>query len=181
MRRRGARRLTLAAAVLVLGAAGCASSSNTTTSTVSGGAPGTGSASTGTSATTGSGGAPRGGPSALSVSPTSGSAQSVIHFSFTSPGGTSDASTQLSQSLSVMGPHGSGCVGMHAQAVPVAPAGRAVDVSVGPAQLGGAWCPGTYAARVEVLARPKCGEGMMCPQFIRVVAVLGPATFRIWR
>jgi hypothetical protein len=52
-------------------------------------------------------------------------------------------------------------------------------VAVGPTQLGGSWCPGTYTARVEVLARPKCGEGMMCPQFIRVVAVLGPTTFRI--
>jgi hypothetical protein len=30
-----------------------------------------------------------------------------------------------------------------------------------------------------VLARPKCGQGMMCPQFIRVVAVLGPQTFKI--
>jgi hypothetical protein len=181
MRHHGPGWLTIAVAVLVLGAAGCASSSNTTTSTVSGGAPGTGSASTSTSTTSTSGGVPRGGPSALSVSPTSGSAHSVIHFSFTSPGDTTDARTQLSQSLSVIGPHGSDCVGMHAQAVPVAPAGQAVDVSVGPDQLGGAWCPGTYAARVEVLARPKCGEGMMCPQFIRVVAVLGPATFKISR
>ena len=49
----------------------------------------------------------------------------------------------------------------------------------GPAQLGGPWCPGSYTARVEVIARPVCAQGMMCPQFIRVVAVLGPAVFRI--
>jgi hypothetical protein len=70
---------------------------------------------------------------------------------------------------------------MHDQAVPMAPAGQTVSASVGPAQLGGAWCPGTYTARVEVLARPKCGQGMMCPQFIRVVALLGPTTFKITR
>jgi hypothetical protein len=68
---------------------------------------------------------------------------------------------------------------VHDESVPVAPAGRAVHVAVDPAQLGGAWCPGAYTARVEVLARPKCAQGMMCPQFIRVVAVLGPVMFRI--
>jgi hypothetical protein len=68
---------------------------------------------------------------------------------------------------------------VHDESVPVAPAGQAVHVAVDPAQLGGAWCPGAYTARVEVLARPKCAQGMMCPQFIRVVAVLGPVTFRI--
>ena len=182
MRRRGPGGLAAAAVVLVLCAAGCASSSDTTSSTTSAGALGTGSSSTtATITTTNSSVPPRGGSSALSVSPTSGSPQSVIRFSFTSPGATADAGTQVSQSLSVVGPHRSGCVGMHDQAVPLAPSGQAVAVSVGPAQLGGAWCLGTYTARVELLARPKCGQGMMCPQFIRVVAVLGPATFRITR
>jgi hypothetical protein len=184
VRRRHLLWLTATALVLALCAAGCASSS-TTSSTPSAGATGTGSGSTSSTSsgtattTTSSGPASRGGPSALTVSPTTGSPHTVIHFSFTSPGGTGDASTQLSQSLSVVGPHGGGCVGMHDQPVPMAPAGQTVSASVGPAQLGGAWCPGTYAARVEVLARPKCGQGMMCPQFIRVVAVLGPATFTI--
>jgi hypothetical protein len=179
MRRRRPGGLAAAAVVLVLCAAGCASTSDTTSSTTSAGALGTGSSSTTT--TTSSSVPPRGGSSILSVSPTSGSPQSVIRFSFTSPGATADAGTQVSQSLSVVGPHHSGCVGIHDQAVPLAPSGQAVAVSVGPAQLGGAWCPGTYTARVELLARPKCGQGMMCPQFIRVVAVLGPATFRITR
>jgi hypothetical protein len=78
-----------------------------------------------------------------------------------------------------MGPQKTGCVGIHQQPLPSLAVGRQASVSLGPAQLGGDWCPGTYTARVEVLARPKCGPGMMCPQFIRVVASLGPATFRI--
>ncbi|HEX3976905.1 MAG TPA: hypothetical protein VHW96_11610 [Solirubrobacteraceae bacterium] len=86
---------------------------------------------------------------------------------------------QVSATLSVMGPQKAGCIGIHAQPLTSLPAGRQATVSVGPAQLGGDWCPGTYTARVEVLARPKCSPGMMCPQFIRVVAALGPATFRI--
>jgi hypothetical protein len=168
----------MAAAILVLCAAGCAASSNTTSSATSSAAPGAGSSTTSTTTTT-SGAVARGGPSALSVNPPSGTPQSVIRFSFTAPGGAAGAGTQISQSLSIVGPHGAGCVGTHDEAVPVAPAGQTVDLSVGPTELGGAWCPGTYAARVEVLARPKCGQGMMCPQFIRVVAVLGPQTFKI--
>ncbi|MGZ4177929.1 MAG: hypothetical protein ACXVUX_17085 [Solirubrobacteraceae bacterium] len=175
--------LVAAAAVLALGAAidGCAASSNTTSSTSTSSAPGAGatsSASTSTSTT--SSGAVPGGPSALSVSPTSGTPQAVIQFRFTSPApSAAEANTQISQALSVTGPRHAGCVGAHNEAVPVGPAGQPVDVAVGPAQLGGAWCPGSYTARVEVLARPKCGAGMMCPQFIRVVAILGPVTFRI--
>ena len=182
MRRRRHPGLTAAAVALVLCAAGCASSSSTTSATTSAGTPGAGSSGTSTTtSTTSSGAATGGGPSALSVSPTSGSPQSVIRFSFTSPGGATGAGTQVSQALSVVGPQRAGCVGTHDEAVAVAPAGQVVTVSVGPAQLGGAWCPGTYTARVEVLARPKCDQGMMCPQFIRVVAVLGPATFSITR
>lgn len=181
MRRRPRGSLTVAAAMLVLCAAGCAASSNTTSSATSSVAPGAGSSTPSTTTTTTSGAISRGGPSALSVNPASGTPQSVIRFSFTSPGGATGAGTQVSQSLSIVGPHGAGCVGIHDEAVPVTPAGQTVDISVGPAQLGGTWCPGTYAARVEVLARPKCGQGMMCPQFIRVVAVLGPQTFTIAR
>jgi hypothetical protein len=188
--RRGRAWLGLAAAVMALCAAlsGCAGSSNTSTTSpgTSGagsgpGASGTATASTSSPAsTTSSGPTSRGGPSALSVSPASGTPQSVIHFSFVSPAATgAQASTRISQSLSIVGPEQSGCVGVHAEPVPVAPTGQAVHVAVGPSQLGAGWCPGTYSARVEVLARPKCGEGQMCPQFIRVVAILGPATFRI--
>jgi hypothetical protein len=187
---RGHAWLALVAAVMVLCAAlsGCAGSSNTTSTSPgtsgagsSPGASGTATTSASSSAnTTTSGPTAPGGPSALSVNPASGTPQSVIHFSFTSPAASgSQGKSLISQTLSVVGPEHSGCVGVHDEPVPVAPAGQAVHVAVGPSQLGAGWCPGTYAARVEVLERPKCGEGMMCPQFIRVVAVLGPVTFKI--
>jgi hypothetical protein len=109
-----------------------------------------------------------------------GSKQSVMRFSFALPAAAAtQASTQSSGALSIVGPRQAGCVGVHDEAIPSEPAGQTVDVSVGPAQLGGPWCAGTYTARVEVVQRPKCAAGMMCPQFIRVVAVLGPVTFRI--
>lgn len=179
---RGAR-ACLAVAATAVALTGCAQSSNTTTST---GAPGTTppSSSTPTSTTTtGSGttGAPSG-AHPLGVSPAVGSPQSTIRFSFTSPAGSGpkgQGGTLISSALSVVGPRGSGCVGAHQAALPSEPAGQSVNVAVGPTQLGGSWCPGTYTARVEVLARPNCAQGMMCPQFIRVVAVLGPTTFTI--
>lgn len=178
----------VAAVVTVVAAlAGCAGSSNTTSSSAGASSPPsatsppatsttTGSA---TSTTTGSATTPQGGPSALSVSPAVASKQSVIRFSFASPtAGAAQSALQTSSALSIVGPHAAGCVGGHNEAVPSEP-GQTVNVAVGPAQLGGPWCVGTYTARVEVVQRPTCSQGMMCPQFIRVVAVLGPVTFRI--
>jgi hypothetical protein len=185
----GRGRLALAAATLALAAvpAGCAQSSDTTSTGVAGSGPATtapsststptGSTSTTTTSTT-SGAIAGSGP--LTVSPTTGSPHSIIHFAFTAPAATAaSGSDELSAGLSVIGPQKHGCVGLHRQPLSSMPAGQQMSVSLGPAQLGGDWCPGTYTARVEVLARPKCGAGMMCPQFIRVVAVLGPATFKI--
>lgn len=171
--------LVLTVGLLALAALpGCGGSSNTTSS----GPSATGAGTTSSSSTTaaGSGTVAHGGPSALGVSPAVGSPHAVLHFTFSAPaGGAAHAPTQISSSLSVLGPRGMACVGVHDQAIPSGSAGRTVTVAVGPGQLGGPWCPGTYTARVEVVQRPKCGQGMMCAQFLRVVAVLGPVTFRI--
>jgi hypothetical protein len=167
----------LAALVIFAGGlAGCAASSNTTSAGAGASSPPpTTSSPTTTSATT-----PQGGSSALGVSPSVGSRESVIHFSFASPTvGAAQSSLQTSSALSIVGPHPTGCIGVHDEPVPSSPAGQTVNLAVGPAQLGGPWCAGTYTARVEVFQRPKCAEGMMCPQFIRVLAALGPVTFRI--
>jgi hypothetical protein len=175
------------AAALICGAAltGCAQSSHTTSTATN--APGAGppTASTPTTSTTttttglGTTGAP-GSASGLTVSPPVGSPHSVIHFAVTPSYRTgAPGSEDISNALSVMGPQKAGCVGVHEQGVPALSPGQETTVSLGPAQLGGDWCPGTYSARVEVVERPKCAQGMMCPQFIRVLAVLGPATFRI--
>jgi hypothetical protein len=92
---------------------------------------------------------------------------------------TGGQSGDISNALSVTGPQKPGCVGVHNQGLSALPPGQATSVSLGPAQIGGNWCPGTYSARVVVLERPKCGPGQMCPQFIRVLAAIGPVSFRI--
>jgi len=164
----------LAVVALTLMLAGCAQSA--------GAAPPTATTpTTSATSTTGSGtaGAP-GSVTGLSVSPQVGSPTSVMHFAITPPASASAASgEEISNALSVMGPQKAGCVGVHQQALSVLPQSGATTVSLGPSQLGGQWCPGTYTARVEVLERPKCGQGQMCPQFIRVLATIGPVSFRI--
>jgi hypothetical protein len=189
MTRRARTYVTVIATALALAAAltGCAQSSNTTTSTAApGGGPPTATNPTTSTATTTTGSitttGPPGGPSALKVSPAVGSPHSVMQFAVTPPyRAAALGSEDISNGLSVMGPQKAGCVGVHEQGLSALPPGQETTVSVGPAQLGGDWCPGTYTVRVEVVERPKCGQGMMCPQFIRVLAVLGPATFRIVR
>jgi hypothetical protein len=161
--------------------AGCAQSSDTTSSAAGGAAPPTSSTPTSattttTSTTPGSGT----GSGSLTVSPTTGSPTSVIRFAVTPNFGAGEQGTgDISNALSVIGPQKAGCVGVHAQGLSALPSGQTTTVSLGPAQLGGNWCPGAYTARVEILERPKCGGGMMCPQFIRVLAALGPVSFKI--
>lgn len=183
-------------AVIVVGVmatlalAGCAQSSNTTshsTGARGGGAP-TATATTtqstvpttatapATATTTTS--APASVPG-LTVSPAVGTPRSVIHFAVAPTYRRGGQSGDISSALSVTGPQRSGCVAVHNQGLPASAPGQQTTVSLGPAQLGGDWCPGTYSARVVVLERPKCGPGQMCPQFIRVLADIGPVSFRI--
>jgi hypothetical protein len=185
MRHRAGLATVAALLSLAVAMAGCAASSNTTSASAGATRPPTATSPPATNTTvgnttTGSATTPQGGPSALSVTPAVGSKQSVMRFSFASPAdGAAQSSMQTSSALSIVGPRASGCVGVHDEPVPSEPGGQTVNVAVGPAQLGGPWCAGTYTARVEVVQRPKCSEGQMCPQFIRVLAVLGPVTFRI--
>jgi hypothetical protein len=168
----------LSIVVLALALTGCAQSSDTSTAARAGaGAP---TASTPTTTTeSGSATAP-GSTTGLSVSPQVGAPSSVMHFAIT-PTTQARASHggEISDSLSVMGPQRAGCVGIHQQALATLPSSGSTTVSLGPPQIGGNWCPGTYTARVLVLERPKCGQGQMCPQFIRVLGTIGPVSFRI--
>lgn len=171
----------LAALGTALCLAACGAHAGRSSSTAAAAQPTTGSS---TATTTTSRSSP-GGPLSslpLSVSPATGHPTSVLRFAF-SPHARSGRVGQVSISftLIVSGGHGSGCVGAHSEAVPVARPGQPVSVGVGPTELGGPWCPGTYRARVDELARPSCAPGQMCPQFIRIVAVFGPSGFRIER
>jgi hypothetical protein len=116
----------------------------------------------------------------LSVAPESGHPTSTIRFTLVAPTPAGrHGQSDVSYALSVVGPQGSGCVAQHSAAVNAIHARQPVTVAVGPRQLGGSWCPGSYTARVSELARPVCGPGQVCPQFIRVMAVFGPIHFRI--
>jgi hypothetical protein len=79
----------------------------------------------------------------------------------------------------VSGPQRPGCVGASSVALPSAARGASVNVGLDPANLGGRWCPGAFFARVDEIQGPACSPGMMCPQFVRVVAIVGRVQFRV--
>jgi hypothetical protein len=58
-------------------------------------------------------------------------------------------------------------------------AGARGHLRLGPTELRGHWCSGRYAVRVTELSRPFCATGTVCPQFVRVVAVVGTARFLV--
>ncbi len=183
MRRPALAGPTLAAvAALALLLGGCGGSSHPTSSAASGGSP-TASTSSVTSATSSTSSAVTGPPAVggrLTVSPADGHPSSTLRFTLVAPTAAGrHGQTDISYGLSIAGQQGSGCVAQHAGAVPVRHAGVPETVAVGPAQLGGRWCAGGYTARVDELARPVCNPGEVCPQFIRLVAVIGPVRFRI--
>ncbi len=46
------------------------------------------------------------------------------------------------------------------------PRGDRVSVTLDPHALGGRWCAGTYAGRVEQLQTPVCPHGKVCPLYV---------------
>ncbi|HLH64350.1 MAG TPA: hypothetical protein VKV27_01490 [Solirubrobacteraceae bacterium] len=114
------------------------------------------------------------------MSPAVGGPATVFEFSFTMPvSSASTTTTASSPSLEVAASARPGCVSAHAQSLGRSPAGASVRARLGPAQLGGRWCAGEWTARVVQLVRARCPAGEMCPQFIRLVAIAGPAGFRV--
>lgn len=166
MRRIGPRSLALALGTAVLAAA--CGSSTTTTSTGHGGAA----TSPATSPPTGS--------HAMIVRPAAPHPSSTVTFTFTPPQSAGRAGkAQLSYSVLVSGPARTGCVASHGAAPASAVKGRPATVTLGPAQLGGQWCQGTYTARAQELQRPVCAAGQACPMYIRVVGTVASATFTV--
>jgi hypothetical protein len=103
-----------------------------------------------------------------------------VHFSFVAPAASGRfGSTASSYTLSVVGPHAAGCVSTTSRTLPAVARGQQVSAVLDPGQLGGHWCTGTYTARIDELARPICPAGQACPQFVRLMATVGPATFRV--
>jgi hypothetical protein len=175
--------MTVSVTALLMALSGCGSSSTSaSTSTVggSGSAGRSGTTSTTTPRATSTTGAARIPHATLSVKPTTGAPTSVLHFSFQAPAASGrQGATDASYTLSAVGPHGSGCVAAETMALPTVTRGQTVSAALGPSTSGGRWCAGTYTARADELERPVCSGGQMCPQFVRLVAVAGPVTFRI--
>jgi hypothetical protein len=156
--------LAVAAGVVAIALSGCGSSSTTSTTR---------------STTSGPGGAGRV-TAALSVTPATATPTTAVHFSFVAPAASGRfGSTDSVYTLSVVGPHRGGCVSTTSRTLPAIARGQQVSATLDPGQLGGHWCPGTYTARVDELARPICPVGQACPQFVRLMATVGPATFRV--
>jgi len=154
-------------------AAGAAGASGAITSATRTGGTSTGATSTGGSATSGSRHA------ALTVSPTTGDQYTVFRFGFTAPDASGrQGTTESSYTLSITGPHGAGCTAVASATLPPVSQGEPVSATMGPG-TGDRWCAGTYTARADEEARPICTAGEMCPQFIRIVAAVGPVTFQI--
>ncbi len=119
-------------------------------------------------------------PVPLRVSPAVGGPSTRFTFGFRAPAARVAATgTATSLSLSVVGAPGSGCVAARSLALRSPAPGVEVRAAIGPAQLGGRWCAGGWTARAVELERAVCAAGQVCPQFIRVVAVAGPARFRV--
>jgi hypothetical protein len=123
---------------------------------------------------------PATGSHGLTVSPTTATPTSQIRFGFTAPQTAGrHGHLELGYVLAVFGPRRPGCVGVHSSVPPSAIAGRATSVELGPRELGGHWCTGSYAARVQEYARPACSAGQICPQYIRLVGTVAKSTFRV--
>lgn len=127
-----------------------------------------------------SGGGP-GKRAAVSVTPATGGPSTTFTVSFTSrePTGTV-AGTDRSYAIGAQrAGKRTGCVSAASSAAPPAGMGDRVRVRLVPWTLGGRWCSGTFRGQVTELARAACTPGMMCPQFVRLVARLGGFTFAV--
>ncbi len=168
----------VAAAVAGCGGSGSAGSGSGSGGTASGGtAPGAGSTPTTGSTTSTS---PSGHSRALSVSPADPTTHSEITFGFTARAATGvHGRHQISYSLSLVGPGGTQCVGAHETGSPPVARGATVQIVLGPAELQAPWCAGRYSARVLELSSAHCTGSAPCPQYVRVVGLVGSATFTI--
>ena len=122
--------------------------------------------------------APAAGP--LTITPSRLTPTTEIDFHFTAPvtGGRHGAQ-EISYSLSVTGPAGANCIGAQEATGPEVAKGARATITVGPSETHKPWCGGSYSARVFELARAHCAEGQPCPQYIRVVATVARASYRV--
>lgn len=116
----------------------------------------------------------------LTVTPSTGGPRTTFSLRFIAPASSQRmAHSKIGFTLGLAGPPGIGCIGSRSVELPAAIKGDPVPITLDPARLGGAWCVGTFKARVLELGTPVCGAGTMCPQFVRVIGTVGKTTFRV--
>jgi hypothetical protein len=178
-------RVPAAGAVLLLAAgtiAGCGGSgppgSGGAGSTGSGGSGSPGSGPSTTASTSTHPAPPR--PGSLTLNPADPTTRSEITFTFTARAASGVHGThEISYSLSVLGPDLTGCVGTHETGSPSVARGAQGQIVLGPSELRAPWCAGRYSARVLELSSAHCTGSAPCPQYVRVVGLVGRATFTV--
>ncbi len=119
---------------------------------------------------------------AVTIAPVRGRPTTRFTVRFQAPDATAAVGRQQTlYSIAVTGAAGppGGCVGARTMPAGAATKGAPVTVTLDPAKLGGAWCPGAHSARVVETAVPVCHPGLMCPQYVRVIRTVGTATFTV--
>ncbi len=118
----------------------------------------------------------------LTVSPAAPTTGSEITFSFTAPVATGvHGAHEISYSLSVVGPDRGGCVNAHEAGSPAVARGAQGQITLGPTELQEHWCTGMYEARLLELSSAHCTGSAPCPQYVRVVGIIGRAAFTVRR
>jgi hypothetical protein len=116
----------------------------------------------------------------LTVDPSNPHPSSTITFGFVAPTRAGIVGKVIdSYSLSVTGPAGAMCKGSEEVAGTPIAKGATEHIQVGPAQLHGNWCVGSYTARVFEIQRPYCKPGIVCPQYVRVAGIVARASFSV--
>lgn len=101
------------------------------------------------------------------VTPPLGASNTTFKVSFRVPASTGTISgahryDELTGSATTAG----GCIASFSVRAPNAHAGTRISVTLDPHALGGHWCAGTYAGRIEQLQTPICPHGKVCPLYV---------------
>lgn len=119
---------------------------------------------------------------AVTVTPATGGPRTTFIVHFVAPASVGPVGgSGVDYSAAVTGAVGSAtghCLGATSVQARAATKGLPTMIALDPAHDGGSWCPGLHRVRVIELQSPRCASGTMCPQFVRVIATIGTASFR---
>jgi hypothetical protein len=116
------------------------------------------------------------------VAPGTGHPGTTFKLSLRSPDQTgASGDLRRQDTLSVAGPHRSGCVSSAHMTLPAARAHQLVSMSLKPSRLGGRWCQGTFKGEIDEAQRFVCDPPHLCPQLEIRPRTIARFTFRVTR